>query len=75
MFKVTVFDSTSLNSLSERDVLILASDGFWDVFSNEEVFELVNSSFNNEENNSFMSANDSLKKFNNNETIRFKINF
>lgn len=66
-----VFDTISMNSLSERDVLILASDGFWDVFTNEEVFELVNSSFNLVENSLSASTNDLSKKLDNDETTKF----
>ncbi|KAI1716612.1 protein phosphatase 2C domain-containing protein [Ditylenchus destructor] len=42
--EVQVFDTRSLHSLTEKDVLVMASDGLWDVFSNQEVFDMVNKS-------------------------------
>lgn len=60
-----------MDSLSDRDVLILASDGFWDVFSNEQVFQLVNTSFNSVENNLASSSGDLTKKLDNDETTKF----
>uniref|UniRef100_A0A914W8C7 PPM-type phosphatase domain-containing protein n=1 Tax=Plectus sambesii TaxID=2011161 RepID=A0A914W8C7_9BILA len=41
--EVSVFDLQSLNSLTDRDVLILASDGLWDVLSNEDAAAIVQS--------------------------------
>ncbi|TMS38765.1 hypothetical protein L596_005414 [Steinernema carpocapsae] len=47
--EVQVFDISSLDVLTDRDVLVLGSDGLWDVLSNERVGEIVNSVLENSE--------------------------
>uniref|UniRef100_A0A915ED07 PPM-type phosphatase domain-containing protein n=1 Tax=Ditylenchus dipsaci TaxID=166011 RepID=A0A915ED07_9BILA len=42
--EVQVFDTRSMDCLSSSDVLVVGSDGLWDVFSNEDVFNIVNTS-------------------------------
>lgn len=48
-FKVRVVDLHKLDSLSDKDVLILASDGLWDVLNNEDVALIVKAALNNNE--------------------------
>ncbi|VDK54249.1 unnamed protein product [Anisakis simplex] len=48
--EVHVIDLNKYESLNENDVLIMASDGLWDVLSNEDVARIVNSVLNNNEN-------------------------
>ncbi|KAK0400198.1 hypothetical protein QR680_003399 [Steinernema hermaphroditum] len=47
--EVQVFDISTLNVLSDRDVLVMGSDGLWDVLSNERVNEIVGSVLENSE--------------------------
>ncbi|KJH48501.1 protein phosphatase 2C [Dictyocaulus viviparus] len=42
--QVQVFDLRNLDSLTDKDVLIVASDGLWDVLSNEDAGLIVRSS-------------------------------
>ncbi|KAF8375499.1 ppm-1.H [Pristionchus pacificus] len=42
--EVRVFDIRSLSTLTDKDVLILGSDGLWDVISNEDAALIVKSS-------------------------------
>ncbi|CAD5227341.1 unnamed protein product [Bursaphelenchus xylophilus] len=39
--EVTVFDLSTMSELTDSDVLIMASDGLWDVLSNEDVAKIV----------------------------------
>uniref|UniRef100_A0A1I7YBB6 PPM-type phosphatase domain-containing protein n=1 Tax=Steinernema glaseri TaxID=37863 RepID=A0A1I7YBB6_9BILA len=47
--QVQVFDISSLNVLTDRDVVVMGSDGLWDVLSNERVSEIVKSVLDNSE--------------------------
>uniref|UniRef100_A0A0M3HVW8 PPM-type phosphatase domain-containing protein n=1 Tax=Ascaris lumbricoides TaxID=6252 RepID=A0A0M3HVW8_ASCLU len=47
--EVRVVDLHKLDSLSDKDVLILASDGLWDVLNNEDVALIVKAALNNNE--------------------------
>lgn len=47
VFKVKVIDLHKLDSLSDKDVLIVASDGLWNVLSNEDVAKIVKSALAN----------------------------
>ncbi|MFH4974010.1 hypothetical protein AB6A40_000719 [Gnathostoma spinigerum] len=47
--EVRVVDLHKLGSVSDNDVLILASDGLWDVLSNDDVARIVKSALNNTE--------------------------
>ncbi len=46
VFKVTVFDLRN-RELGDLDVLILASDGLWDVLPNDSVAEIVQNAIRN----------------------------
>uniref|UniRef100_A0A914RG53 PPM-type phosphatase domain-containing protein n=1 Tax=Parascaris equorum TaxID=6256 RepID=A0A914RG53_PAREQ len=46
---VRVVDLHKLDSLSDKDVLVLASDGLWDVLNNEDVALIVKAALNNNE--------------------------
>uniref|UniRef100_A0A7E4ZUG5 PPM-type phosphatase domain-containing protein n=1 Tax=Panagrellus redivivus TaxID=6233 RepID=A0A7E4ZUG5_PANRE len=47
--EVNVFDVRALDSLSDREVVVMASDGLWDVLSNEEVAMIVRSALSQTE--------------------------
>ena len=36
-----VFDVRTLDTLTDREVIIMASDGLWDVLNNDEVAQIV----------------------------------
>lgn len=38
-----MFDVRSLDSLTDREVIVMASDGLWDVLNNDEVAQIVRS--------------------------------
>lgn len=40
--QVEVLDLSSLDCMDDRAVLVVASDGLWDVLSNDEVADIVN---------------------------------
>ena len=47
--EVEVVDLRKLDSIGDLDVLIMASDGLWDVLSNEEAVTIVESSLRSTE--------------------------
>lgn len=46
-FQVRVFDTKELSSLTDQEVLVVASDGLWDVLTNEDVARIVRNSLAN----------------------------
>lgn len=47
--QVKVVDLHKLDSLCDKDVIILASDGLWDVLNNDDVALIVKAALNNTE--------------------------